>query len=136
GISESFGDFSEAYGLTKDLPPDQMQARQTLQFQAHCEAIPRENLTPMVALQRLRDAYLARAAMQALLETGGPVAVITGNGHARSDWGATALIRQLDAEVKVIALGQSEDGQAPDGGFDLIIDSPGVDRGDPCDAFR
>ncbi|WP_321831075.1 ChaN family lipoprotein [Thalassovita sp.] len=136
GISESFGAFSEAYGLTKDLPPDQMQARLTLQFQAHCEAIPRENLTPMVALQRLRDAYLARAAMQALLETGGPVAVITGNGHARSDWGATALIRQLDAEVKVIALGQSEDGQTPDGGFDLIIDSPGVDRGDPCDAFR
>lgn len=136
GISDSFGAFSEAYGLTKDLPADQMQARLTLQFQAHCEAIPRENLTPMVALQRLRDAYLARAAMQALLETGGPVAVITGNGHARSDWGATALIRQLDAEVTVIALGQSEDGQTPDGGFDLIIDSPGVDRGDPCDAFR
>ena len=136
GISESFGAFSEAYGLTKDLPADQMQARLTLQFQAHCEAIPRESLTPMVALQRLRDAYLARAAMQALLETGGPVAVITGNGHARSDWGATALIRQLDAEITVIALGQSEEGQTLDGGFDLIIDSPDVDRGDPCDAFR
>lgn len=136
GITNSFGDMAAVYGLTTELPPQQMQARLELQYQAHCQAIPHEKLAPMVALQRLRDAHLARAALQALMDTGGPVAVITGNGHARSDWGATALIRAVDPVVHVVALGQSEAGVRPDGGFDLIIDSVAVERGDPCDVFR
>jgi hypothetical protein len=136
GIADSFGPLAPAYGLDRDLPEEQMQARLTLQYDAHCQAMPRENLAPMVALQRLRDAHLARAALQALVDTGGPVAVITGNGHARADWGATALIRAAEPTVTVLALGQSEDGVPPEGGFDLILDSASVDRGDPCDAFR
>ncbi|MCG7573447.1 ChaN family lipoprotein [Phaeobacter sp. CNT1-3] len=136
GIADSFGPLAQAYGLDRDVPEDQMQARLDLQFAAHCQAVPRDQLAPMLAIQRLRDAHLARAALQALVDTGGPVAVITGNGHARADWGATALIRAAEPAVTVLALGQSEDGGMPEGGFDLILDSAGVDRGDPCDAFR
>jgi uncharacterized iron-regulated protein len=136
GIVESFGPEAERFGLTEALPDAEMQARLTLQFEAHCQAMPRDALAPMVGLQRLRDATLAQAALQALADTGGPVAVITGNGHARADWGATALIRRAAPEVQVFALGQGEAGEPPVGVFDQVIDGPAVDRGDPCDAFR
>ena len=80
----------------------------------------------------LRDAALARAALDALRDLGGPVVVITGNGHARTDWGAPALL----AGQGVFALGQSEGGRPPEGTFDLVLDAAPVDRPDPCLAFR
>jgi uncharacterized iron-regulated protein len=124
------------FGLTDALPPDQQTAREALQKAAHCDALPDEMLPMMVTVQRLRDAMLADAALAALEETGGPVIVITGNGHARKDWGAPFYITAAAPDIVVFSLGQGEAGQMPDGGFDLLMDGPAVDRGDPCEAFR
>ncbi|MBC7133358.1 MAG: ChaN family lipoprotein [Roseovarius sp.] len=136
GPAEAFGPEAAAYGLTDPLPEAEQAAREALQMAAHCDALPEEMLPGMVAVQRLRDAVLARAVMQALAETGGPVAVITGNGHARRDWGVPAYLARIAPGLDVFVLGQTEEGAPLEGGFDAVISAPAVDRPDPCAAFR
>jgi len=136
GIPRAFGSDAERYGLAHDLDADQLADRLNLQMDAHCGALPLDLLPAMVDLQRLRDAVLARTALAALDETGGPVVVITGNGHARRDWGVPSYIERVAPGVTVFALGQGEDGRTPDGGFDMVLDAPGVERDDPCAAFE
>ncbi|WP_373049907.1 ChaN family lipoprotein [Thalassovita aquimarina] len=136
GIVESFGADAASYGLDRPLPDDQLEARLDLQRKAHCDALPEDLLPKMVALQRLRDAEIARTTLRALTETGGPVVVITGNGHARTDWAVPAYLKQLQPGLALSSIGQSEDGNDPEGSFDAVIDAPSVDRPDPCAAFR
>lgn len=136
GAPQVFGPDAVNYGLDRDLAPDQQAARLALQKAAHCDMMPEEMLPVMVEIQRVRDALLARAAAQALEETGGPVVVITGNGHARRDWGAPALLALARPGVSIAALGQGEEAfGAPDGVFDVVELTGNVDRGDPCAAF-
>ncbi len=135
GPAVAFGADAARYGLTVALAPDEQAEREMLQLQAHCGALGQDRLAGMVAIQRLRDAVLARAALRALDETGGPVAVITGNGHARRDWGIPVYLERAQPGVRVFALGQSEQGQIV-GAFDTVLDSPPVPREDPCAAFQ
>ena len=137
GLAGTFGDEAARFGLTDPLPQAQQRRREALQMAAHCDALPEPMLPMMVDIQRLRDAALARAALAALDRTGGPVVVITGNGHARKDWGAPALIATAAPHVSVAALGLGEAGQgAPAGAFDAVEITPGAERDDPCEAFR
>lgn len=136
GLVASFNGVATRFGLTKPVPPDQLDARLALQDAAHCGAMPPEMLPMMVEIQRLRDAELARSALEALDTVGGPVVVITGNGHARSDWGVPAMIRLARPATVVTALGQTEDDQPPQGPFDLVVSAPAVDRPDPCAIFQ
>ncbi|WP_262386414.1 hypothetical protein ROLI_036100 [Roseobacter fucihabitans] len=127
---------AQRFGLDAPLPPEHQNQREELQRIAHCDALPKDLLPMMVSVQRLRDAVLARTALQALRDTGGPVVVITGNGHARADWGAPFLLQQASPDTAVFSIGQGEGGRMPDGGFDSTVDGSEVNRGDPCDAFR
>lgn len=135
-VTESFGTDAARYGIDQPLSEADQQDREALQASAHCDMLPQEMLPGMVAVQRLRDAMLARAALDALDATGGPVAVITGTGHARTDQGVPLKLSRAAPQVAVLALGQVE--AAPDGTppFDLWIVTDPVDRPDPCDAFR
>ena len=78
----------------------------------------------------------ARAVVQAMDATGGPVAVITGNGHARKDWGVPAVLAVAAPDLSVLSLGQFE--AAPEGAapYDLHLVTAPADRDDPCEAFR
>ena len=136
GVADAFGTQAEQFGLTKPLAQAQQAEREALQMAAHCDALPEDMLPAMVEVQRLRDATIAKVALNALRQTGGPVVVITGNGHARKDWGAPAFVALADPGVSVISVGQAETGQTPDGGFDMMLTSDPVSRPDPCDAFR
>lgn len=136
GIAEAFGDEASVYGLTEPLPAEEQTARQALQKAAHCDALSDEMLAPMVEIQRLRDAELARAALEAVNEAGPPVVVITGNGHARKDWGVPAYLMRLQPGLKVFSLGQGEDGAEIVGDFDAVLNSPAARREDPCATFR
>ena len=131
-LAEVFGRDAALYGLDAALPTEDQAAREALQMAAHCDALPEAMLPMMVDVQRLRDAMLARAAVEVHRDLGGPVVVITGNGHARTDWGAPAMIGGLN----LFALGQSEGGVPPEGTFDLVLDADPVERPDPCLAFR
>ncbi|MEO0938391.1 MAG: ChaN family lipoprotein [Pseudomonadota bacterium] len=124
------------YGLDRDLPTDEQAARNQLQFDAHCEMLPADIIPGMVNVQRLRDATLAKTAIEAWRETGGPVVIITGNGHARGDWGIPRFLRRAAPDAVVVTLGQGEGGVMPEGGFDILRDAPVVERPDPCAALR
>lgn len=123
------------YGLDRPADPAEQSAREALQATAHCGALPADMLPMMVDAQRLRDMELADVSLRALRATGGPVVVITGNGHARSDWGMPALVAIAAPNVSVFALGQGEGGADVRGRFALSLDAPAPQRGDPCAAF-
>lgn len=124
------------YGLDRDLPTSEQAVRNQLQFDAHCEMLPADVIPGMVNVQRLRDAHFAKAAIEAWRETGGPVVIIAGNGHARGDWGIPRFLRRAAPDAVVITLGQGEGGVMPEGGFDILRDAPVVERPDPCAALR
>lgn len=137
GIAQVFGPQAVQFGLTDPLPETQQETREALQLAAHCDAMPAEMLPLMVDIQRFRDAILAKAALDAFRAVGGPVVVITGNGHARKDWGAPAALARAAPDLSLFSLGQGETAfGAPDGVFDATEIGPDVDRGDPCEAFR
>lgn len=136
GVAAHFQGDAVGYGLTDALPEDQQARRTELQFRAHCETMPREMMGGMIEVQRLRDATLAVGVVQAMADTGGPVAVITGNGHARKDWGVPSYLARVAPELRVISVGQGEDGVPPEGGFDIVLDAPAPDRPDPCAQFK
>lgn len=136
GIAAQFGEGVAAYGLTTALAATEQAQREAEQLAAHCNALPPDLLPGMVAVQRLRDAVLARAVVQAMAETGGPVAVITGTGHARKDQGLPVPLARVAPELRLLSIGQFE-AMAPDAPpFDLWLVTPPAPRDDPCAAFR
>jgi uncharacterized iron-regulated protein len=136
GPAESFGADAARFGLDQPLPEAERAEREAFQAAAHCHALPPEMLPGMVDVQRLRDAVLARAALRALEETGGPVVVIAGNGHVRKDIGSPAFLEHARPGTRIFAIGQSETGAGIDGSFDLVLPAPPVTREDPCASLR
>jgi uncharacterized iron-regulated protein len=136
GAAAVFGAAGARFGLADPLPEAEQALREAEQLVAHCNAMPAEALSGMVEAQRLRDAWLARAALDALAEAGGPVAVITGNGHARADWGVPWMIAAAAPGVRVLTIGQFEDAAEADPPFDLWLVTDAAPRGDPCAVFR
>ncbi|PIV75469.1 MAG: hypothetical protein COW55_05335 [Rhodobacteraceae bacterium CG17_big_fil_post_rev_8_21_14_2_50_65_11] len=135
GAAARFDGDAVRFGLDEPLPGDQQARRERLQAGAHCDALPEALLPGMVEAQRLRDASFAATVLEALSETGGPVVLITGNGHARMDWGVPGVIARAAPGVTVISVGQVEaqpEAQAP---FDVWRVTPSVDREDPCAGF-
>ncbi len=136
GVVASFGAQQAAqFGLDQPLDAGQQMQREQAQLVAHCNAMPGEMLPIMVDLQRYRDAVLARAAVAALDQFGAPVVVITGNGHARKDWGVPVYIAAARPELNVFALGLYEAGAADFGQFDQTLTAEPVTRPDPCAGF-
>lgn len=135
GAAAVFGADAAAYGLDQPLPADGARAREDEQFAAHCGAMPRTMMPGMIEAQRLRDAVLARAVLQAMAATGGPVAVVTGSGHARKDRGIPAALANAALGLSVLAIGQLEADPGTDAPFDLWLVTDPVPRDDPCDAF-
>lgn len=137
GPAAAFGPDAARFGLDRPLPPEAQTAREAEMQAAHCNMLSPEALPRFVSAQRLRDAALAFTILIALEETGGPVAVITGNGHARRDSGIPAVLAVADPSVTVLSIGQIEEPEeAPP--FDRwIVTGPHTRPGpDPCEAFR
>lgn len=139
-VARAFGTDAALFGLDIPLSEAEQSAREALQAQAHCGALPEKMLPIMVDVQRLRDATLAQIALQAYEprrdQASSPVIVITGNGHARTDWGAPAMVARAAPDLTIFALGQTEGTQVPTGTFDTIRTAPAIDPPDPCAAFK
>jgi uncharacterized iron-regulated protein len=144
GAASVFGDAAGLFGLDRPLDAEQLAVRLQLQQDAHCGAMPEALLPGMVEAQRLRDAALAEATVAAYeharLDDDRPqVVVITGNGHAREDWGAPAMLRSYFGEgrdVDIRTLGQFENAAPDDATFTTVVVTDPADRPDPCDTFR
>jgi uncharacterized iron-regulated protein len=135
GAASAFGADAARYGLDVALTASDQAEREAEQAEAHCGALPVDVLPGMVDVQRLRDAAIARAVVQAMDATGGPVVVITGTGHARVDRGVPAVLAVAAPELRVLSVGQLEEPTA-DAPFDLWVVSDAPIREDPCAAFR
>ena len=135
GAAGVFGDDARGYGLADPLAAGVQRAREEHQQEVHCNALPDTLLPGMVEAQRLRDAAFARTTLQALADTGGPVVVITGTGHARKDWGMPVALRYAAPGAKVVSLGQLEAAPEDPPPFDVWRVSDPPPRGDPCADF-
>jgi uncharacterized iron-regulated protein len=136
GAAAVFGPEAARFGLAEPLAEADLADRVVEQAEAHCGALPPGMLPGMVEVQRLRDAGLAQASLRALEDTGGPVAVITGNGHARTDRGMPAALAVAAPDVTILTLGQFEAPPEGDPPFDLWLVTAPAEREDPCAAFR
>jgi uncharacterized iron-regulated protein len=137
GAAAVFGAEAATYGLMSPLPDNVQAQREDLQFSAHCEAMPRDMMGGLVEAQRLRDASFARAILDAIETHGRPVVFITGNGHARTDWGVPAYLQEVRPDLAVTSVGQGENDVRPQGSYSWTIqDAPSPARKDPCAAFQ
>ena len=136
GAAARFAGDAALYALDRPLSGEVQALREALQAEAHCDALPAALLPGMVEAQRLRDAAFAQTVLQALAETGGPVVLITGNGHARTDWAVPAMIALAAPQVRVVSVGQLEDVAGEDPPFDYWRVTDPAPRDDPCAAFR
>lgn len=136
GAAAVFGAAAPLFGLDAALDTEEQATREAGQLAAHCDALPEDVLPGMVEAQRLRDAGLARAVIAALAETGGPVAVITGNGHARTDWAVPRMLLSADPGLRILSIAQFEIEAPENPPFDRWIVTEGAEREDPCLAFR
>lgn len=141
GAAQVFGDASRLFGLGR-VYPDAVQAElEAMQQTAHCDALPADMMSGMVEAQRLRDAALARAVLAAREESlartdAGRVVVITGNGHAANRHAVPEMLRGLGLGLRIASVGQFEETAPAVPDFDHWLVTPGVDRADPCAAFR
>ncbi|CUH27655.1 putative iron-regulated protein [Jannaschia seosinensis] len=133
GAAGEAGDLS-AYDLDTALPAAEQQEREALQAAAHCDALPTDLLPDFVARQRAIDAQFAARTLDALDRYGAPVVLITGNGHARTDWGVPAAIARVRPDLRVVAIVQGEGEPTVPG--DIVLQADAPPRDDPCAAFR
>lgn len=100
----------------------------------HCGQLAAGRVPAMRAAQRLRDASL----LQAMLDAGGrPTVLVAGNGHVRTDHGVPQLLRIARPRSRWIAVGFVE-GDAGDGvsPYTHLWLTPVMQREDPCAGFR
>ena len=118
--------------------------------EGHCGRVPESAIPRIVLAQRLRDAAMAQALVNAATPAG--AILIAGNGHVRSDLGVPVYLHapgQPDAGARSVSLGLIEvtpaDERAADfprevvsanPGFDYIWFTPPAAREDPCANFK
>lgn len=135
GAAAQFAGDPARFGLTRPLNKAEQAEREAAQMSAHCDALPESLLPGMVEAQRLRDAAFAETTLRAIDETGGPVVVIAGSGHARTDWGVPVALLRAAPDLRVLSLGQMEGAPDQPPPFDLWLVTEAAPRGDPCAGF-
>lgn len=146
GAAAVFGGAATIFGLDQPVPDAQLAARVQLQDDAHCNAMPAEMLPGMVEAQRLRDAGLARATVEAVEEmrrgqVSRRVVVITGNGHAREDWGMPEMLARAypssgEDRLRLATFAQFEGAAPEDPPYRHWVVTEAAERGDPCAVFK
>lgn len=122
--------------------PEQRLEMQALMADSHCGRMPAQHMAAMVDVQIARDAHMAWR----LASSSERAVVITGNGHARRDWGVPVFLQRLRPEAKIVTITLTEvaDDRREPGAYptahaawsDFTIFTPAHDRGDPCAGIR
>lgn len=134
GAAGVFGEGAQRLGLDLPLPDDQMARRAQEQFEAHCEAMPLEMMGGMVEAQRFRDAAFSDVVLRAV--TDGPVVLVAGNGHARTDWAVPFMLTIAAPELSVLSVGMLEQPVTDTPPYDVWLQTEAAVREDPCLAFK
>ena len=130
-------DPARARELGVDKPLSDVQAVEVREEmrETHCGQLPEEMLDPMALAQRARDGALGAALIAAA--HGGPVVLIAGNGHARTDRGVPAYLyahaatgaRVVSVSFSEVEHGEKEPGPSP---YDYVWFTPRATDEDPC----
>jgi len=117
------------------LPASLLDAHRREVDDGHCGLMPEAMLAPMARAQIARDAALALAIAP---YAGRGVVLLTGNGHARRDLGVVRwLPPALRTQTRAIGLLEPAGvGSTPRDAFDLVVETPGIARGDPCASLK
>ncbi|EPY01274.1 ChaN family lipoprotein [Magnetospirillum fulvum] len=106
---------------------------------SHCNMMPDSAIPGMVRVQRARDAEMAETVAALAQRPGpGPVVLIAGAGHARTDRGVPERLRQIAPGLTVFSLGLIEtdaavtDPAAEAPPFDAVWFTGRAEREDPC----
>jgi len=106
---------------------------------SHCNMMPESAIPAMVRVQRARDSEMAEVAAALAQRSGpGPVVLIAGAGHARTDRGVPERLRQIAPGLRVVSLGLVEteagttDPAASAAPFDVVWFTGRAEREDPC----
>ncbi len=133
-------------GLSEPLPAELALSLRAELLESHCGQLGEKHIPAMVAIQRARDAELARALALGRQQAGSAV-LIAGAGHVREDRGAPYYLRETGAADSVLSIAffevevdEDDPSAYTDGAskppFDYIWFTPRVDDEDPCAAFR
>jgi uncharacterized iron-regulated protein len=128
------------YGLDQPLAPELLEPQLDEMFASHCEQVPREHLTPMVEILRIRDAVMADALLRGAEDRGRAV-LVAGTGHTRVSGVPRLLVMAGQDRAAILSIGfvavdparreASEYGDE----FDVIVLTPDIEREDPCAAM-
>ena len=129
------------------LPPTLLNALTREIVKSHCDMIPEDVARRMSAVQRLRDALLAKGMREGFQRQGSAV-LITGDGHARKDRTVPLYLRRYGDVPAPLVVWQAEarkdartltdlmpDDASPAQVADVIIVTPRAKRKDPCEQF-
>lgn len=136
------------FRLETSLPQPLSQALAAELKGGHCGMLPETAIAAMALAQRYRDAHLADAVL-AEEQIIGPVILLAGNGHVRTDRGVPwhLRLRAPGKSVVSVMLVEVEPGKTdaatyiprgPDGrpAIDIAILTPRAKREDPCEMMR
>ncbi|MCA9683401.1 MAG: ChaN family lipoprotein, partial [Myxococcales bacterium] len=129
------------YALDQPLPTPLADKLLDEMFASHCEMVPREQLLPMVEIQRIRDARMAEA-LRSGAAAHGRAALVAGTGHTRTHGVPNLLAGLLDEGETMLSIGftsvdpELQDAAHYGGEHDILVFTPEVEREDPCAAMR
>lgn len=137
-------------GLDEPLSPERRSALAEVIRAGHCGYLPEHGLDRMIAVQRARDAHLARSLLDlAERPDAGGAVLIAGAEHARRDRGAPVPLERRAGAASIASLAfvevrddhtdASSDLAERFGSpvpFDFVWFTPRVDDEDPCEKFR
>lgn len=109
---------------------------------AHCGMMGRDAMQPLVVMQRLKDAFMARSMRQG--HTGQNVSIlIAGNGHTRKDRGVAMFLEAAEPTISIalieVVRDEFDESSYPSFDsalYDFVWFTPRIDEVDPCEKFR
>jgi uncharacterized iron-regulated protein len=128
------------YGLEQALPSELLEPALDEMFASHCEQVAREQLTPMVEIQRIRDAVMADALLRGAEQQGRAV-LVAGTGHTRASGVPRLLLMAGQEQAAVLGIGfvavdpARLDAREYGEEHDVIVLTPDIERVDPCQAM-
>ncbi|HJM92569.1 MAG: ChaN family lipoprotein [Alphaproteobacteria bacterium] len=100
--SFKFAKRQRALGLHIALPAGMRERSLEQLFQGHCEMMPRNSLTPMFNVQRVKDAVFAEHMLTSGQSDG--ALLIAGNGHVRKDLGVPLFLKRHQPGIRIVTV--------------------------------
>ena len=96
----------EKWSVSLNYTPAQTALMNDLLFESHCKLVPRQALSPMLLVQRVRDGVMAGAMLSK--PDNAKAVLISGSGHARNDIAVPRILRAKAPKAKIVTVSFTE----------------------------